>query len=86
MPATGAELTLEVDPAAQLKFFVHEESNSYPRFEQYTERPEHMAAEPNRTIDHGRRIHSEHTYTICTIEIEGLQMENVGVSELQQQI
>jgi hypothetical protein len=86
MPATGAELTLEVDPTAQLKFFVHEESNSYPRFEQYTERPEHMAAEPNRVIDHHNRLHSEHTYTLCTIELEGLPLENVGVSELQEQI
>ncbi len=68
MPEPGAELTLEVAPEAMLKFFVHEESNAYPKFEQYTERPEHMAAEPNRVIDHHGRLHSEHTYTICTVE------------------
>lgn len=85
MPATGAELTLEVDPAAQLKFLVHEESNSYPRFEQYTERPEHMAAEPNRTIDHGSRIHSEHTYTSCTIELGALHTDTNTASGLPEQ-
>ncbi|HDP35807.1 MAG TPA: M20/M25/M40 family metallo-hydrolase [Candidatus Hydrogenedentes bacterium] len=76
MPAAGAHLTLEVDADAALAFFVREESWSYPRFEQYTERPEHMAAEPNRVLDFHSRLHSEHTYTLCTVEPE--PMETAG--------
>lgn len=90
MPDSGAELVLEVDPNTSLKFFVHEESNAYPRFAQYTERPENMAAEPNRVIDHNGRLHSEHTYTICTIEIAPKELPlvelNVGTPYLQNHI
>ncbi len=68
MPTVGALLTLEVDADQPLEFRVHEESWAYPRFEQYTERPAHMAPEPNRVLDFRSRLHSEHCYTLATVK------------------
>lgn len=69
MPREGVRLRLETDPGAPLVFHIREVSYGVPEFPQYKPRPDWMATEPNRTVDHRRSLRSEHTFSVCTIDL-----------------
>lgn len=69
LPREGTELVLEVEQSIPLKINVREMSYGVPRFSGYEPRPEWMATEPNRTLDHRRPLRSEHTFSTCTFDL-----------------
>ncbi len=79
MPRPGVTVHLETAADAPLKFRVREHAYAMPDFPQYKPRPDWMAMEPNRVIDHGRPLKSGQTYTIRTIELPPAQTPGVPV-------
>lgn len=69
MPRPGIDLHIETDPGAPLIFEVNEKSYGVPEFPGFQPRPDWMATEPNRTLDHRRPLRSEHTFSTCTIDL-----------------
>lgn len=69
MDKAGVALRLETDPGAPIVLEVREESYGIPSFPEVKPRPDWMATEPNRVLDHRRPLHSEHTLTLCTIDL-----------------
>ncbi len=69
MDKSGVALRLETDPGAPIVLEVRESSYGIPSFPEVKPRPDWMATEPNRVLDHRRPLHSEHTLTLCTIDL-----------------
>ena len=69
LPREGGELQLEVEPHELLIINIRERSYGVPEFPEYLPRPDWMATEPNRTIDHHRPLRSEHTWSTCTLNL-----------------
>lgn len=69
LPREGGELQLEVEPHTALVINIRERSYGVPEFPDFNPRPDWMATEPNRTIDHNRPLRSEHTWSTFTINL-----------------
>ncbi len=69
LPREGVDLRLEAEPGAPLIINVREVSYGVPTFPSVQPRPDWMATEPNRTLDHRRRLRSEHTFSTCTLDL-----------------
>ncbi|HQL93479.1 MAG TPA: hypothetical protein PL005_02305, partial [Candidatus Hydrogenedentes bacterium] len=69
MDKNGVALRLETDPGAPIVLEVRESSYGIPSFPEVKPRPDWMATEPNRVLDHRRPLHSEHTLTLSTIDL-----------------
>lgn len=71
IPREGFTMRWVVAPGIPLEVYVRETSYGVPGFEQYAPRPDYMATEPNRTLDRHRRLRSEHTWSVCTVDLGG---------------
>ncbi len=68
LPREGTDLQLIVEPGTPLVFHVHEMAYGLPEVPGFTPRPDWMAPEPNRTLDHRRPVRSQFTFTSCTYD------------------